>query len=154
MESYPKKFNSFAYYEHLRIAHLFDTVHIENNVAETLWRILDGRSNKEKIVKISNDIQEANHAMKDVIEFHRNGELINIKSIPWILMEQQSNAAKEVMQKIKFPTGLSVNMKNIITKKGDFAGVKTHDWNIFMKGMHIIIAIFFILVHIVGTYFL
>ena len=65
--------------------------------------------------------------MKDVILFHNNGGQTNINSIPWMLMEQQSNAAKEVMQKIKFPTGFSVNMKNIITKKGDFAGVKTHD---------------------------
>ena len=88
---------------------------------------MDGRSEKEKIVKICNDIQEANHAMNDVIEFHSNGEQININSIPWIFTEQQSNVVKEVMWKIKFLTGFCANMKNIITKKGDFVGVKTHD---------------------------
>ena len=65
MKSYPKQFSRFPYY-----------------VAETLWRILDGRSEKEKMVKICNDIQEANHAMKDVIQFHRNGDQININSLP------------------------------------------------------------------------
>ena len=97
MKSYPKQFNRFPYYEHLRIAHLFDIMHIKKNVAETLWRILDGRSEKEKIEKNCNDIQEANHAMKDVIQFHRNRDQININSLPWMLMKQQSNVVKEVM---------------------------------------------------------
>ena len=107
---------------------------------------MDGRSDKEKIVKICNDIQEANHAMKGVFQFHSNGDQINIKSLPWMLMEQQSNVAKEVMRKNKFPTRFCSNMKNIITNKVDFVGVKTHDWHIFMKVIImvcIIIAIFF-----------
>ena len=37
MKSYHKQFSRFPYCEHLRIAHLFDTMHIENNVVETLW---------------------------------------------------------------------------------------------------------------------
>jgi hypothetical protein len=53
---------------------LFDAMHIRKNVAETLWQILDGRSDKEKIVKICSDIQEANHAMKDVIELNKDGD--------------------------------------------------------------------------------
>jgi hypothetical protein len=56
MKSYPKKFSRCPYYGNLQIVHLFDTIHIRKNVAETLWRILDGRSDKEKIVKICNDI--------------------------------------------------------------------------------------------------
>ena len=71
--------------------------------------------------------------MKDIIQFYSNGDQINIKSLPWMLIEQQSNVVKEAMQKIKFPTGFCANMKNIITKKGDFAGVKMHDWHVFMK---------------------
>ena len=82
---------------------MFDTMHIIKNVARTLWRILDGRSEKEKIVKISKDIQEGNHAMKYIIQFHSNRDQINIKSLPWMLTEQHSNVVKEVMQKINFP---------------------------------------------------
>ena len=36
MKSYPIKFGRFPYYEHLQIAHLFDTMHIGNNATETL----------------------------------------------------------------------------------------------------------------------
>ena len=128
-----KQFSRFSYYERLQSAHMFDTIHIIKNVAETLWWILDIRSDKEKIVKFFNDIQEANHAMKDVIQLHRNGDQINIKSLPWLLIEHQRNFVKQVIRKIKFPIGFCSNMKNIITKKGDFVGVKKHDWNIFMK---------------------
>ena len=79
--------------------HMFE-MHIKKNVFETLWQILDGRSEKEKNVKICNDVQEANyHAMKDVIQFHSNADQINIKSLPSMLMEQESNDVKEVMQK-------------------------------------------------------
>jgi hypothetical protein len=57
----------FPYYEELKIAHFFYTMHIRKNVVETLWRTLDGRSEKEKVVKISTYIQEANHAMRNLI---------------------------------------------------------------------------------------
>ena len=80
MKSYPKQFSRFPYYEHLQISHLFDTMHIEKNVTETLWRILDVRSDKEKIIKICKGIQEGNHAMKDIIQFHSNEDQINIKT--------------------------------------------------------------------------
>ena len=43
------------------------------------------------------DIQEGNHAMKYVIQFHSNRDQINIKSIPWMFTEQQSNVVKEVI---------------------------------------------------------
>ena len=120
-------------------------MHIGKNVIKKLWRILDGRSEKERIVKIFKDIQEGNHAMKYAIQFHSNEDQININSLPSMLIEHQRNVVKEFMQKIKFLTGFCANMKNIITKKGDFAGVKTnhlvylHEGNYY--GMHIIIFI-------------
>ena len=127
MKSYPIQFSGLPYYEHLKIAHLFDTMHIGKNVTETLWKLLELRREKDKVVKVCKDIQERNHAMKDVIQFHTNGEQVNINSIPWMFMEQQINVVKEVlMQKIKFPIGFCANLKNIITKKSDFAGVKKH----------------------------
>jgi hypothetical protein len=54
-------------------------------------------------------------------------------SLPWLLMEQQSNILKEVIRKIKFPTGFLSNIQNILTKKGYFGGVKMHDWHTFIK---------------------
>ena len=133
MKSYPKQLNRFPYYEHLQIAHLFDTMHFGKNVAKKLWKILDGRSEKEILVKICKDIQEGNHAMKYVIQFHSNRDKININSLPSMLTEQQSNVVKEVMRKNKFSTRFCVNTRNIITKKCNFAGVKRHYWNVFMK---------------------
>ena len=141
MKSYPIQFSRLPYYEHLQIAHLFDTMHIEKNVTKTLWRLLELRREKDKVVKVCKDIQERNHAMKDVIQFHTNGEQVNINSIPWMFTEQQSNVVKEVMRKIKFPTIFCANLKNIITKKGDFAGVKTHDWHVFIKVIIIVMSI-------------
>ena len=75
---------------------MFDTMHIRKNVVETLWRILDIQRDKEKNIKICNDIQEANHAMKYVIQLHSNKDQVNIKSLPSLLSEQEINFVKEV----------------------------------------------------------
>ena len=98
-----------------------------------LWRILDGRIDKEINGKICSDIHDANHALQSVIiNSNGDGREHNIR-LPWLLTEQQSNIVKEVIQKIRFPTGFSSNIQNILTKKGDFGGVKMHDWNTFIK---------------------
>ena len=130
-------------------------MHIGNNVAETLWWILDGRNDKEKIAKICNDIYESNHAMKYIIEHLNNdGDQINTRSLPWLLTEKQSNAVKEVIQKMKFPTGFCSKIKNILTRKGDFGGVKMHDLHIFIKVIIFLVYILlFTISHVFGLLF-
>ena len=58
-----------------------------------LWRILDGRSDKEKNIKICSDIKESNYAMQSVIHLNNDGDQ-NINTLPWLLKEQQSNVCK------------------------------------------------------------
>jgi hypothetical protein len=98
-----------------------------------LWQILYGRSDKEKIVKICNDIKEANHAIQSVIHSNSDAEDQNISVLSWLLIEQQSKNVKEVIEKIKFPTGFSSNIKIILTNKGELDGVKIHDWHTLIK---------------------
>ena len=94
LKCYPREFSRLPYYEQLQIGHLFDTMHIGKNVTETLWKILDGRCDKEKLGTICSDIDDSNHAMKNIIESNRNGDWINASTLPWLLTEQQSNAIK------------------------------------------------------------
>ena len=83
------------YYEEIKISHLFDTMHIRKNVTEMLWRIIDGRRDKDKIAKICTDIQEANHAMQSVIRYsNRSDGVLDRNNLPWLLTEQQSNDVK------------------------------------------------------------
>ena len=100
---------------------------------------------KDKIGKFCSDIVEANHALQSlIISIAGDGDW-NI-SLPWLLTEQESNDIKEVIWKIRFLMDFSLNIQNILTKKGDFGGVKTHDWNTFIK---VIIYVYnFHLVHI------
>ena len=51
MKCYPTQLMRFPYYEKLKIAHLFDTMHIGKNVTQTLWGIIDGSRDKEKLSK-------------------------------------------------------------------------------------------------------
>jgi len=110
-------------------------MHIRKDVIDTLWIILYGRRDKEKNVKICNDIKEANHAMQSAFHLNSNGDDQNISNLPLLLIEQQIKDVKEVIEKKKFPTGFSSNKKNILTKKGELGGIKTHDWHTFIKGI-------------------
>ena len=74
LKIYPTQFTRLPYYEQLPIVHLFDPMHIGKNVIETLWKILDGRHDKDQIVKICSDIEESNHAMKNGIRSNNNGD--------------------------------------------------------------------------------
>jgi hypothetical protein len=97
-----------------------------------LWRILHGRRDKEKIPKICSDIQEDNHAMLNIIDLN-NTNGVNRNSLPWLFREDESNVVKELIRKNTFPTGFASNIKYILTKKGEFGRLKTHDWHTFIK---------------------
>ena len=78
---------------------LFEAMHIGKNVTETLCKILDGRCDKEKMVKFFNDIDESNHALNFFLESNSNGNQINTSVIPWLLTQQQTNAIFEALEK-------------------------------------------------------
>jgi hypothetical protein len=139
MKSYPTQFSRLPYYKDLPITHLFDTMHIGKNVTETLWKILDGRCDREHIAKICTDIQESNHALRAFIESNSNGDHINTSALPWLLVEKKSSALKEVIKKEKFPTRFAANISTLLSKKGDFAPwLKIHDWHTFFKASHVL----------------
>ena len=89
------------------------------------------------MVKIWNDIDESNHALKFFLESNYNGNMINTSVIPWLLMQQQTDAIYEAIKKTKFPIGFAANISSLISKKGDFGSrLKMHDWHTFVKVSH------------------
>jgi hypothetical protein len=48
--------------------------------------------------------------------------------------------------------GFASNIKNILTKKGEFGGVKTHDWHTFIKV--IILVYIFIYIGLIDLLFI
>ena len=76
LKSYPRQSSRLSYYKNLPLMHLFDAMHIGKNVIETLWKILDGRRDREKITKICNEIHESNHELEDFIESTSNGDWV------------------------------------------------------------------------------
>jgi hypothetical protein len=46
--------------------------------------------------------------------------------------------------------GFSSNINNILTKKGEFSGVKTHDWDIFIM----VIILVYIYIYWYASFFL
>jgi hypothetical protein len=71
--------------------------------------------------------------MQILIHLNSDVDDQNISTLPWLLIEKQSKDAKVVVEKIKFPIGYYSNIKNILIKKGELGGVKTHDWHTLIK---------------------
>lgn len=112
---------------------------------------MDGRRDKDQILKICSDIEESNHAMKNGSRSNNNGDQIDTSALSWLLSEQQSNAIKEVIKKYDFATGFAANINNLISKKSEFGpGLKTHDWHTFIKVIHVILySLYIFILHIV-----
>jgi hypothetical protein len=90
--------------------------------------------------------------MRSLIRSNRDG--LDRNNLPWLLTKQQRNDVKEVSQRIKFPTGFASNINNILTKKGEFGGVKTHDWHTFIKVIILVYIFIYIgLIHILSFLF-
>jgi hypothetical protein len=90
--------------------------------------------------------------MRSVIRYsYRSDAVLDRNNLPWLLTEKQSNDVKEVIQRIKVPTGFASNIKNILMKKGKFGGVKTHDWHTFIKV--IILVYIFIYIGLIDFFF-
>ena len=82
--------------------------------------------------------------MKNGIRSNKNGDQIDTSTLSWLLSEQQINAIKEVIKKIRFLTGFAVNINNVISNKSEFGrGLKTHDWHTFIKVIHVILYSFY-----------
>ena len=81
-----------------------------------IWRILDGRIDKDKIEKHCSDIAEVNHTLKSVIIPNVGVGDQNI-SLPWLLKEEQRNAIKEVIQKIRFCNIVFIEHTKYINQK-------------------------------------
>jgi hypothetical protein len=93
--------------------------------------------------------------MRNVIRYsNRSDGLLDRNNLPLLLIEQQSNGVKEVIQIIKFPMGFASNINNILMMKGEFGGVKTHYWHTFIKLIILVnIFIYIGLIHLLFFYF-
>jgi hypothetical protein len=87
--------------------------------------------------------------MRSVIRYsNRSDGVLDLNNLPWLLTKQQRNYVKEVIQRIKFTMGFASNIYNILMKKGEFGGVKTHDWHTFIKVIILVyIFIYIVLIH-------
>jgi hypothetical protein len=69
--------------------------------------------------------------MQSVIRSNSDGDQ---NKITWLLTEQKINGVKKIIQRIKFSTGFCSNIKNILTKKGEFGGGKNTPLTYFHYG--------------------
>ncbi|XP_057842572.2 uncharacterized protein LOC131051993 [Cryptomeria japonica] len=121
-------FYKLDYYENLPIAHLFDTMHIGKNVAECLWKHLNG-TNLEAQIKLRKDLQVV--SVMPNMWLHENN---SYNHAPWTFTSKEKENIIDTMKSIRFPSGFGATLKNLFTRDGsEFSGLKTHDWHNWIK---------------------
>ena len=80
--------------------------------------------------------------MLNIINLDRtNG--VDRNSHPSLFKEDETNVVKYLIRKIRFPIRFASNISNILTNKGEFGGLKTHEWHTFIK---VIIFVYFLFI--------
>jgi hypothetical protein len=85
---------------------LFNKTYIGKNVTQLQWKILNGRNNRNKIGKVTSDIEESN-TIQHLSHSYSDKLLTNL---PWLLIKQERNIVKDLIWKIEFPTSFDLNI--------------------------------------------
>ena len=93
-------FFELPYWEHLKIVHLLDPMHIFKNVSSSLWRHIS--SKKSYTLAIRRDLISSNTKNKQWPKKENRGEVGHSWSfkegdVPWILKKDDLSVAKDVI---------------------------------------------------------
>ena len=121
-----------SYYEDLPIVHMFDTMHIGNNVSYCLYNMLFEKSSTHgrqiNKLQLRMDLKEVGimpHLWPD--------DDSNFVDDPWSLTKEGKEKMIKSIKSIRFPTSFGVNFKKAFKKGNELAGMKTHNWNNFLR---------------------
>ena len=123
-------FYELPYWEHLKISHLLDTMHIFKNVScSLLCHISSKKSDKMKARKyiISSNTKKKHWPRQETRR--EDGHSFSFKKcdVPWILKKEYLNLEKEVILGMKVPYFYGSSLQCCFTIDEKLTGLKSHD---------------------------
>jgi hypothetical protein len=122
---------TLEYWQHLKICHLLDPMHIFKNVGHSLWKHLIG-------------LKDTHASRASLVEYNSKPHLwsrensitgnIEHPKTPWVLTPEEISILNIRIRSIRTPTGHGASLRNIFTMDDTaLSGLKTHDWHNFLK---------------------
>ena len=124
MESF---FYELPYWEHLKIAHLLDPMHIFKNVSSSLWRHISSKESDTLVVE--RDLISSKTKMKHWPRQESRGEAGPSWSFkqgdgPWILKKDDLYLAKEVIMGERVPSLYGSSLLRYFNVENHLSGLK------------------------------
>jgi hypothetical protein len=133
-------FYELLYWEHLKISHLLDPMHIITNVSSSLWRHIS--SKESDTLDVRRDLISLKTKKKHWPRQESRGEASPSWSfkegdVPWILKKEDLSLAKEVILGVKVPSLYGYSLQRFFFVCQDhLSGLKSHDHFNLLKVRH------------------
>jgi hypothetical protein len=124
-------FYELSYWEHLKIAHLLDPMHIFINVSSSLWRHIS--SKESDTLDVRRDPVSSKTKKKHWPRQESRGEVgpswsFKEGDVPWILKKEDISLEKEVILCVKVPSLYGPSLRRCFTMhQYHLSGLKSHD---------------------------
>jgi hypothetical protein len=123
-------FYELPYWEHLKIGHLLDPMHILKNVSSSLWRHISW--NKSDTLVVRRDLIASNTKKRHWPRKETRGEVgpswsFKEGDVPWILKKDDLSMVKDVILGVKAPSLYGSTLRHCFTVEGNLSGLKSHD---------------------------
>jgi hypothetical protein len=133
-------FYELPYWQHIKISHLLDLMHIFKNVSYSLWRNISLKESDTLVVR--RDIISSKSKKKHSPRQESKGEVgpswsFKEGDVPWILKKEDISLEKEVMLGVKVPYLYGSSLRHFFTLSQEhFLRLKSHDYLNLLKVRH------------------
>jgi hypothetical protein len=123
-------FYELPYWEHLKISHLLDPMHIFKNVSSSLWRHISSKESDTLVVR--RDLISSKTKKKHWPRQETRGEVgpswsFKEGDVPWILKKDDLSLEKEVIMSVRVPSLYGSSLRHCFTVEDHLSGLKSHD---------------------------
>lgn len=120
-------FYRLEYWRSLKITHLLDPMHIFKNVADQLWRHLNG---ERDTTAARRDLVVASTKQSLWPTTSEAEEAVSYEHAPWVLTNEEMRTVITRIKDLRTPTGYGASFRSWLSSDGhQLSRLKSHDWH-------------------------
>ena len=128
-------FNNLPFWEHIKITHLLDPMHIFKNVSSYLWRHISWKQSETFVVR-KDPITSKNKRKHWLRKLESTGSeagagpstwYFKEGDVPWIFKKYDLSLAKEVIMGVRVPSSYGSSLQCFFKMEDHSLGLKSHD---------------------------
>jgi hypothetical protein len=123
-------FYELPYWEHLKVGHLLDPMHIFKNVSYSLWRHISSNKSDTLVVRryfIASNTKKRHWTRKETRGEASPSWYFKEGDVPWILKKDDLSMVNDVILGVKAPFLYGSTLRRCFTVEGNLSWLKSYD---------------------------